>query len=190
MARKKNLKKVPAVKSLDNLLIVILIVLVLGIGAGVYFAYTNLLSSSKAASHAIAQLQKENAPMQNTEEIATQNQQYADVLAIVPRLSIPTSDIQSVITPDINKYARLTGILISSTTYGKESGTPGSNSSPTNNNTVSIEVSNTVPMKSVLQFIKLIENNIPLMYVTEISLEGTDGKDVKLNSMTIGAVVQ
>ena len=45
-------------------------------------------------------------------------------------------------------------------------------------------------MRSILQFIKLIENNLPVMYLTEISLDSTNTNDVKISSMTIGVQTQ
>lgn len=193
MKNKKKTTKNSAVKKMDQLLIVILLFLILGVGGGLYFAYTNLSESARNAAEAITKLKQESAPIQNTDEIAAQNQQYADILQIAPRLTIPLSDIQSTATNDINKYARLTGIHISSTTYGKETASAGVGATQDQAaaaNSIKITTTNSIPMKSVLQFIKLIENNIPIMYVAEISLEGTDGKDVKLNSMTIGVATQ
>lgn len=190
--KKKAIKNTPA-KSMDNFLIAILIILVVLIFGGTYLAYTNLTLATKEASDAIAKLQEDNAPLQNVEELATQNQQYADVLQIVPRMTIPADDIQSVATNDINKYARLTGIRISSTTYGKGSSesladASGQQSKPVN--TITIESTTGVPMKSVLQFIKLIENNLPVMYLTEINLDSPSGNTVIINSMTIGVAVK
>ena len=123
----------------------------------------------------------------------------------MPRLSAPAADVQPVLTNDINKYARLTGIRISSTTYGKEAAetgsatgvqTPANPSQPSSDeadsgaNTIKIEAGNAVPMRSILQFIKLIENNLPVMYLTEISLDSTNTNDVKISSMTIGVQAQ
>ena len=198
MTKKKSVKPSPA-KSLNNLLILCLILLIGGIGAGLYFAHGNLSTDAEAANLAIEKLQEENAPLENIDEVSTTNQQFIDIVQIVPRLSIPISDVQSTATNDINKYARLTGIRISSTTYGKNDTSTGSAtaqqggsiSNQTNaESTIKIETNDAVSMQSILQFIKLIENNLPVMYVDDISLDGADDGKVKLSSMTIGVITQ
>lgn len=197
MKTNKKAQKTPAVKSLNGFLIFLLVASIASIGFIVYLAYTNLTSSTKAANEAISKIQKENAPLKNTDQIIAQNATFADILQITPRLSVSASEVQPVLTSDINKYARLTGIRIANTTYGKDTPVDTSSGQTTTQegdsggaNTVKIEASNAVPMRSVLQFIKLVENNLPIMYVTEISLEGTDTQDVKIASMTIGVQTQ
>ena len=205
MKKTKKDKESSPIKSLNYFLIFLIVLSFGGIISIVYLAYTNLTSSADQANQAISKIQQENAPLENTDQIIAQNAKFADILQIVPRLSAPAADVQPVLTNDINKYARLTGIRISSTTYVKEAATTGSATegqtpaSPSQSssdeadsgaNTIKIEAGNAVPMRSILQFIKLIENNLPVMYLTEISLDSTNTNDVKISSMTIGVQAQ
>ena len=205
MKKTKKGKESSPIKSLNYFLIFLIVLSFGGIISIVYLAYTNLTSTADQANQAISKIQQENAPLENTDQIIAQNAKFADILQIVPRLSAPAADVQPVLTNDINKYARLTGIRISSTTYGKEAAATGSAtggqipSNPSQSssdeadsgaNTIKIEAGNAVPMRSILQFIKLIENNLPVMYLTEISLDSTNTNDVKISSMTIGVQTQ
>ena len=197
-------QKVTPTQSLDRMLMTLLIIMIIGLSAGSYFAYTNLKTSADSANNAIIDLQKENAPLQNTSRIEEQNKKFADILQITPKLTIPASNFQATVTNDINTYARLTGIRISSTNYNKTSdGNPNNpnptptgsaknqaDSSPSQPDNITIQAANSVPMESILQFIKLIEHNLPVMYITQVSLEGTGGNSVKLNSLTIGVATQ
>ncbi len=188
MAKKKSTR--PPVQTLDSLLIVVLFVLLISVGGGIYYAYQNLTKAAQSANQSIENLQKENAPIQNIDAITTQNQQYADILNITPRLSVSPQEVQSVGTDDINRYASLTGLHISSISYGNsndnDTNISGGAGQKNEDNIIKINSSTPVSMKSILQFIKLLENNLPIMYLTEVTITGTDSDKVSLDSMSIG----
>ena len=182
-------KKEPkaSVKTTNAILIFILLITVSGLLGLLYFSYTNLISSVNASRDAISKLQQENAPIANTDATAAQNANLADIPTIYPSLAVEHNDAQTVMTRDVNKYAKLSNIQISNTTFPRPSQEQNTNTSSFS--LITISSNRPTSMRSILQFIKLIENNLPAMHVTEISLESS-GNDAIIKSITIGVALK
>lgn len=177
-------------KNLDKALIAILALVIIAVTYGAYTAYTNLLNTSKEVTTAVQKSRQEAAPMQNLDEMEENNNKYRDVLEITPKLTVPVAEVQTVGATDLEKYAKLTGIRITNTDFGGGSSTQEDGASSSAANTIAIKTTGSYPMNSILQFVQLIENNLPAMHLTAIELQGTDGANVKLNSMTIGVATK
>lgn len=106
-------------------------------------------------------------------------------------LSTPKIDYQNQAIKDINRYASLSGVVISSGFSFTRPSTPSSPSQISFGNLttepVIISLANPVPLTSFIKFIKLIEGNTPLMQISGINISpAQDSKtDITTGELTI-----
>lgn len=101
-----------------------------------------------------------------------------------------SQDPQSQVIKDLNKYASATGISIAGYNLSQPA-TAGINASATipglKSSFITITLNNPIPMKKLLQFFKLVENNLPKMQITGINISSpsASGDDVTIDPLTI-----
>jgi len=100
-----------------------------------------------------------------------------------------TQNYQNNTISDLNKYASSTSISIAGYNLTQPA-TAGINASATisglKSNFITITLNNPVPIRSLLQFFKAIESNLPKMQITGINISAAGSKDnVNVDPLTI-----
>ena len=197
----KNMPSLTATK-LYVVLIASLIIIVVGFGAGFYFAHEKLTAYATDVSHTVAESEDSSHSLQrlqNTEKSLNDNKKaikdVKDIVAVAESYKY-----QNQIINDINKYAKKSGVSVTQYTFGTEgastsAGSSGAKTPTTGSSTggsslktasVSVAVKNPTSYRSLLKFVKYIENNLTNMQIANISLTGGDkGDEVTTDTFNI-----
>lgn len=159
--------------SLRIILIVTIVLLIGSMGAGFYFAQKWLnnyaietksnSTSGMSASDIVLASNKYKEYVNNYQTMATK----ADSFSVV------TANIQSQTMKDVDKYASITGVTVSNYNFS------GSNAI--------ITIKNPVKFTNFIQFLKLIENNLPKMQPNGVEIKYVQGSsdNITVEPLTI-----
>ncbi|NCQ54047.1 hypothetical protein COV88_02520 [Candidatus Saccharibacteria bacterium CG11_big_fil_rev_8_21_14_0_20_41_19] len=175
--------------SLRKAMITLVVILIILASVGFYFGQdwltkyaaevdqtTSGSSASSSSSQALSQLHEE----------ITNNQPIG---AKASALVASSQNYQNKIISDLNKYASSTGISIAGYNLTQPTITgddAGATISGVKSKFVTITLNNPIPIRSLLQFFKAIESNLPKMQITGISISSSSTKDnVTVDPLTI-----
>lgn len=189
-------------------LIASLVIIVAGVGIGFYLIHNKLSVFATEVNHIVAESEDSSNSLQrlqNTEKSLKDNEKaIKDVKNIVAVAE--SYKYQNQIINDINKYANRSGVEVTQYTFDNASGGSTSTSAATapkstgeetptaeptagsslKTASVSVAVKNPTSYRSLLKFIKHIENNLTNMQIANISLTGGDsGNEVTTDTFNI-----
>lgn len=165
------------------------LILIISIGAIIIFCFVQqsfqktILQYQSGSASALS-----NQQVQSIKSKITQLKPAADKAATI---AISGQNYQDQAIRDLNKYASLSGVIIEGGFSFTRPITTGSYPQFTVDNLLSqpviITLANPVNLSSFINFLKLIENNIPLMQVTGINISRAPGSntDIITDPLTI-----
>lgn len=164
--------------SLRNLLIVVVLLLFAGAGAGFYLTYQQLAAYGQTVANSIAEADasKETATSLSNLKIALLQQQ--DIASLAGKLYAPNASWQAQAIKDIGNYAGASGLSIADYKIGQANQTdsdtqiPDITPPPADDGTeqLIIELRPPVSYTGLLKFLTYIQGNIPKMQVTDLTI--------------------
>ena len=149
-----------------------LLVLLSGLGFGVYFLHSQLSAYAVTVDHLKTDSELNQQSLENAQKLRRALQVNADSVEGAAEIVADTKyyEYQDQIVKDISSYATATGITVlgfdfSTSTTAKTTNVPGLNTV-----VVSISLRSPVQYSSYLRFLKLIERNLTKMQVTQLDI--------------------
>ena len=149
-----------------------LLVLLSGLGFGVYFLHSQLSAYAVTVDHLKTDSELNQQSLENAQKLRRALQVNADSVERAAEIVADTKyyEYQDQIVKDISSYATATGITVlgfdfSTSTTAKTTNVPGLNTV-----VVSISLISPVQYSSYLRFLKLIERNLTKMQVTQLDI--------------------
>jgi hypothetical protein len=166
------MKKSMKAASLRSFLTVMLVIMILGAGAGFYYGLQQVRAFSvevahtaadaNASSDAIGELQKLKQALAERETLVTKANQ----------LFSTETDYQSQALKDVQKYASTIGLTISSTSFDIPDDTTTPSASP--GKAFKITLQSPLSYTKLLQLLDAIEGNLPKMQVNSVTISRPD----------------
>jgi len=155
-----------------NILSFVMVILILGAGAGFYYGLQIIKTYAVDVSHTVADA---SASRKNIEELGVLKQQLAQRNALVTKanqLFATPDNYQLQALKDIQKYASDAGITISNTEFDKDSSgnTPPPAAAGSSAHSVLVTLQSPVSYAKFLQFLDAVEGNLPKMQITGVSI--------------------
>lgn len=181
------------------ILIASLVIITAGAGVGFYFIHGQLsvfatdvsksVAEADVSSHSLQRLQKTEQSLKDNQAVI---KNVKSIVAVAESYKY-----QNQILNDINKYAEKSGVTVTQYSFAESAATGGSQksaggsgaktpaaseggaSTPSGLKTasVSVTIKNPTSYRSLLKFIKHIENNLTNMQIANISMTGGDKGD-------------
>lgn len=151
---------------------------------------------AQASDTNIQSLQKTQAELEKYKETAIRAQSIVSESA--------SYQYQDQITRDLNNYAAQAGLAITGFTFDSTAttaapaapATPGSTATPQaaaptgpNSKTVTIQLESSVPYKSLLSFMNMIEENLTKMQIAKVTLSKSSDNDENVAGQTLAIEV-
>lgn len=186
-----SLPKTLTATAFRNILAVLLFVIAIGIGAIFYFGRTTLLDTSTTVNKAVADAQESSRSLDTFKKIETDLKTNQDAVTRAKQLTADLFDYnyQNQIIKDLQAYGKqnnvgITGVDFGTGTVGTGAATPATPpptgaAAPAANTgtasggksvTIKISLSNPVDYKGLLSFVYAIEQNLPKMQISALTL--------------------
>lgn len=180
------MKKSMKATSLRSLLTVLLIVMIIGAGAGFYYGLEQVRAFSVEVSHTAADA---NASANAVDELQKLKQALAERETLVNKanqLFTTDASYQSQALKDVQKYASNIGLTILNTNFESP---PAESATPTTAGTKSFSITLQSPLsyKKLLLLLDSIEGNLPKMQVS--SIEVSRPAEPNADQVTSGAII-
>ena len=173
------------------LLVQIIVILLLSI-AGFVYGYTWLSSEAKLTKDVIFRSSVLTMSPQSLARLKSELGALAPALSKVDSMAVPSGDFQKTVIDDVTNYAKISNL--GKVNFDFEGSTQSTNVPSTSYATkqFSISLSDTVSYTSFIQFLKLLENNLPKMDVISFTASAASDntkdkiiiKDLKINVYT------
>lgn len=178
-------KKVFKAQGLRALLATLLVIVILGGGALFYLGLTFVKEYSVEVNHRIADSEASGTQVQQLQELRGQLAESESLVSKVNQLFASPSTYQTQALNDLKNYANQVGFSIASTEFGD----------PSTNGVydVTITLGGKVTYSKLIQFLTLLESNLPKMQVAAMSLSHKDGggaDDVVVGDIKINIAVR
>ncbi|MCY1363099.1 hypothetical protein D9M69_498460 [compost metagenome] len=202
----KTAKKMTATKLRIILSVVIFLIAAMSI-AGFVFLSGSLKNYADEVSKTNGEAQASETNIQSLQKTQAELEKYKDT-AIRAQSIVSESasyQYQDQITRDLNNYAAQAGLAITGFTFDSTAtttapatpATPGSTAAPQaaatpaglNSKTVTIQLESSVPYKSLLTFMNMIEENLTKMQIAKVSLSKSSDNDENVAGQTLAIEV-
>lgn len=173
------------------LLVQIIVILLVSIG-GFIIGYTWLSSEAKLTNDVIVRSSVSTMNPQALAKLKSDLDNLSPTLAKIDAMTVPASDFQKTAIDDVTAYAKISNLGKVNFDFESSSASTNVPSTSFSKKQFSISLADTVSYTSFIQFIKLIENNLPKMEVESFTAgAGPDDskdkviiKDLKINMYT------
>ena len=184
MSERKREKMTPAV-TMRIVFALSLVIILVGMGAIVYFGYTMLQGTAEEVSKIQTEAKAVDAKVQNLARLEKEMEKYKDSVAKARQLVAETQQYQyqNQIISDLTTYANQSGVGIEGFTFA--SGSAGSKSSSGSSGAnsgagpksmkVSVRLNEKTDYMALLRFMHLIEQNLTRMQIASVSMSKTEG---------------
>jgi hypothetical protein len=159
------------------LLSIILTLVIAGGGAVFYFGLTMVQEYSVEVNNRLVDAEASGAQIQQLQSLRQQIAQNESLIAKADRVFATPANYQAQALVDLRAYANQTGLSIRSTDFDDPS---------TGTYSVTVRLNSPVSYPELIQFITLIEGNLPKMQVASIDLEQVQGGDA--TSVDVGDI--
>ena len=202
MSERKREKMTPAV-TMRIVFALSLVLILVGMGGGVYFGYTMLQGTAEEVSKIQTEAKAVDAKVQNLARLEKEMEKYKDSVAKAQQLVAETQQYQyqNQIINDLTAYANKSGVGIAGFTFTSgsagaksnsgSSGTSGTNNSSGSNSAVgpksmkvSVRLNEKTDYMALLRFMHLIEQNLTRMQIASVSMSKTEGTG-QVNTQTL-----
>ena len=204
MSERKREKMTPAV-TMRIVFALSLVLILVGMGAIVYFGYTMLQGTAEEVSKIQTEAKAVDAKVQNLARLEKEMEKYKDSVTKAQQLVAETQQYQyqNQIINDLTAYANKSGVGIAGFTFasgsagaGAKSSSGSSGSSGTNNSSgsnsaagpksmkVSVRLNEKTDYMALLRFMHLIEQNLTRMQIASVSMSKTEGTG-QVNTQTL-----
>lgn len=193
MSERKREKMTPAV-TMRIVFALSLVIILVGMGAIVYFGYTMLQGTAEEVSKIQTEAKAVDAKVQNLARLEKEMEKYKDSVAKARQLVAETQQYQyqNQIISDLTTYANQSGVGIEGFTFA--SGSAGSKSSSGSSGAnsgagpksmkVSVRLNEKTDYMALLRFMHLIEQNLTRMQIASVSMSKTEGTG-QVNTQTL-----
>lgn len=178
-------------KVLRGILVTIILVIIGASTAGFYFTQEWLSGLSSDISSKVSQSDTVGQDAQALQQMQADLAKHQDVITKSGLLIASGSDYQGKVIADLTRYASLSGIRVLN--FGFETASQGKTSSSTTRqngpkSSVVLSLESPIAYTDLLEFLYLVENNLPKMQVQSLSIarvsEGS--RQVRVDKITIG----
>ena len=168
MATNKSFKP----QNMRSILAITLALVILGGGALFYFGLQTVRTYAEEVNNRLKDADASDEQLKQLQILRNQLAQNQALITNADRVFSTPAEYQSQALNDIRTYAAQTGVIISSTAFDDPT--------TTNLYTLNLTLSNPTTYSSLIQFLTLIEGNLPKMQVTSINLTRVPGADSDL----------
>jgi len=177
--------------SLRSLLFFLMVLTVGGVVAGFYFGLERVKEHAVEVSHTVADADASGKRVDELQRLKVALAQSESLVEKANKIFTTEDQYQSQALKDVQKYANDTGITISNTTFDTGTVTPDE-SDPTqptsSSHSIVLTLDSPVSYAKLIQFLTLVEGNLPKMQVTSIDLQrpgSVSGDNVTTDTITI-----
>ena len=162
------MKKVLNATSMRSFLTVLLVVMLIGAGAGFYWGLQQVRTFSVGVSHTAADANASGDAIGELQELKQALAERETLINKANQLFTTNDNYQSQALKDVQKYARTAGLTISNTNF--DAPTDEANPASASEKTFVITIQSPVSYRKLIQFLDAIEGNLPKMQITLIEL--------------------
>ena len=169
--------------NLRKFLTTLLVILILGAGAGFYFGMEQVRTFAVEVSHSVTD---SNASGKNIEKLQQLKQALAEreeLVSKADKLFATDANYQSQALTDVQRYASSYGLTLSNTNF---EASDTETVAPTGSHDFTITLKSPVPYDKFLQFLDAVEGNLPKMQIASIEVGRTE--TVKANEVVVGDI--
>ena len=184
MSERKREKMTPAV-TMRIVFALSLVIILVGMGAIVYFGYTMLQGTAEEVSKIQTEAKAVDAKVQNLARLEKEMEKYKDSVAKARQLVAETQQYQyqNQIISDLTTYANQSGVGIEGFTFASSSAGSKSSSGSSGANSgagpksmkVSVRLNEKTDYMALLRFMHLIEQNLTRMQIASVSMSKAEG---------------
>jgi hypothetical protein len=187
--------------SLRIILTVCIFLMVALTAVGFYFAQNWLRTLAIDASHTVADSTTSGDNIQSLQKLQQELEAKQSINVKVNSLITNSQEYQNQAIRDVKKYASDSGITISNYGFGGAAAaapvatTPGAKAAavtPTTNPTITLKIDSPLSYERLLKFMNLIENNLPKMQISNITLTrvGSGSDTIAADTLTVEVYTQ
>lgn len=174
---------------LSRLFIALIALTLIGAGLGCWQLQKILTAERLAADHAKIDATISTAELQKAHNLqvylSNHKEDVEKAAAVVA--DTKTYQYQNQIVEDVNRFASIAGVTVLGFDFPVQKTIPSAAGAKTIQATVTLQ--NPVPYVNYLRFLKLIEQNLTKMQITEISITPDDKVIGRINNPTVGLQV-
>lgn len=159
-------QKPSAAAQLRMLLGLVFILTIAGGAAAYYFSLDYLKDYAQLVNTKVIDSEASAKQVQQLQSLESQLDEENGLIARANDIFATNSNFQAQAIRDVNHYADLAGLNVTTTTF------EGENPSPTSRSFI-VEIESPAPYQSLIRFLRGVENNIPKMEVTELKVSRT-----------------
>lgn len=164
------------------------IFVIIGLSAvGFYFAQAWLSNLSLEISDKVAQSDTVGDDIQSLKKLQEELAKRQDIIVKSSMLLTSTSNYQGQVIKDLDKYASMSGLKITSKSFEKPTASASTKKATTPQSSVVLSVESPLPYSGLLSFLNLVESNLPKMQVSSLNIGRVgDSKSIRVEKITIG----
>lgn len=164
--------------SLKSSLFITVFLLIIGSGVAYYLSFVSLSEYARTVQQASVDAKASTDQIQTLQLLRAQLAQNSSLLTTADAIFAPTSSAASIAEADLRRYAQLAGVEIKAITK-LDTNNPSST-------VLSVELTGPINYQNFSAFLVGIENNVPKLQVTSLSLARTEqGDQVTVSSLQI-----
>ncbi len=165
MANKKQASF--SAKSLRSTLLLTLTIMMAAGGAGMYYAQQYITEFATEVSETVATADASNQNRETLQQLQAQLDARSLAITLLDSFYASTSNVKNKVIEDLNRYANKAGVVVTDFQFDANDGTTNISGA---SQSVTISLSSPVPYDSFIQFLSLIETNLPKMQVSTAQL--------------------
>jgi hypothetical protein len=171
-------------QKMRTLLAFMLFLVVAGGGALFYFGLGMVKNYAVEVNNRLVDAEASTTKLEQLQTLREQLTQNESLITKADRIFISAEGYQVQTLEDLNNYANQTGVTIASTAFDAPNAGVYA---------IEIQLTNPVNYSNLVQFITLVEGNLPKMQVSSLSLarvEGGSGDTVEVDDFKINTLVR
>ena len=174
--------------SLRSFLIFVMLLVIAGAAAGVYFGLEYTRGVAEETNKKLIDAEASSARIEQLRELQTELAESNALIEKAESVYATNTSYQSQAIRDLQRYADVAGVSIDDINF------PAADpAAPTPDRTVEVTLDSPVSYARLIRFIQLTEGNVPLMQVTSLTVgrpENPSGDAVTVSELTLRVAVR
>lgn len=172
----------PSAAAQFRMLLILCFILTIAGSAGAYLLSLDYLKDyAKEVNMKVIDSEASTRQVQQLQVLESQVDQDDGLISRAGDIFATEGNFQSQAIRDVNRYAELAGLNVTTTTFRDNSPIPSSR-------TLVVDIQSPASYQGLIRFLRGVENNIPKMEVTELNISRTSsgaGDQVNIENITI-----
>lgn len=173
------------------ILIIGLVLLIAGVGAGAWWMQNILATYVVATDHAKIDAQVASQQLERLRFLESELKEKKDIVERADQIAATANNYQyqDQIVKDLTVYANRNGIAIAGFNFTATAGQGAQGPSGTTRTSFTVALNGPLEFSRFMQFLRDIENNLTKLQVTSLALSPDEGNPKMVTNPTLGLVV-